>query len=156
MFVKWKGNILYEFMSILEKIKEILTKKRRLNKWLAFSMLVIGLIMLGFLSIGAMEQMSERRSERESSIYFMFSKGCGHYYDFNTNSLTENIRLELKSVSKKRFREIIKEVRKYDLKDLDKYNSETSLAEEEVKDREYIKKCLILEERSLEIINDLK
>lgn len=132
-------------------------KMKKIGKWgiIIISCLII-VFFVGWLIWGAMLMMTERRTERESSVYFIFGKGCNHYYNAPGEELKKRIEGELRSISKRRFKEIIEEVNEYGLNDLEKYNSKKSLTKEETDDKNDIEKCLIVKKRALKVINDLK
>jgi hypothetical protein len=145
-------------MSISEKTKGILTKKRKLNKWLMFSILAIILVMLGFLAIGAMSKYgNEKYSREQRSVPYMLGKGWQKAYDSSESELTKEIREEIDCcISIKKFKIFLIKQREYSVEDLAKYNSKNFLTEEENKEKNKEEEYLVLLDRIEKILSDLK
>jgi cytochrome b involved in lipid metabolism len=137
-----------------EKIRKIW------KRVLIIVVLLAALFIMSFgwiLAIGATQQLSERRMERESSVYYMLGKGCSQSYEMSEEKLKKEVEFNINCcVSKKRLKQIISEISGYKVKELTEYNSKDSLNEEEIKEKNKSEKCLIVTDRIEKIVNDLK
>jgi hypothetical protein len=134
----------------LEKIKKI-------GKWAAIvAGALITLLFIAWFTWIAMLIMAKHKSRSEGYVYYMFEKGCNDSYNASEGELKKMIESEVGSVSKRRFKKIIEETSAYDLKALAEYNSKNSLTPEDIEDKNRTENCLIVENRALHILNDLK